>query len=92
MQSYRFDGLVQGRLLHLQLALLKLVKVIPTLRTTQTGHFEEVKPMAGFFIQVGTEREAPGAKLLMKQSLVKQPGSVSSPLTRLKHDTTVGSG
>lgn len=39
MQSYRFDGLVQGRLLHLQLALLKLVKVIPTLRRTQTKHF-----------------------------------------------------
>lgn len=35
MRSYRFDGLVQGRLLHLQLALFILVKVIPTLRKTQ---------------------------------------------------------
>ncbi len=34
MQPYRFDGLVQGRLLQLQLALFILVKVIPTLSDT----------------------------------------------------------
>lgn len=33
-QPYRFDGLVQGRLLQLQLALFILVKVIPTLSDT----------------------------------------------------------
>ena len=35
MRPYRFDGLVQGRLLQLQLALFILVKVIPTLKVTQ---------------------------------------------------------
>lgn len=34
MQPYRFDGLVQGRLLQLQLALFILVKVIATLDVT----------------------------------------------------------
>lgn len=72
MQSYRFDGLVQGRLLHLQLALLKLVKVIPTLRRTQTGHFQEVETTEWSFIQVRTEGEALGAALLIKLPLIKQ--------------------
>lgn len=41
MQSYRFDGLVQGRLLQLQLALFILVKVIPSLSGTRfTGYCE----------------------------------------------------
>lgn len=88
MQSYRFDGLVQGRLLHLQLALLKLVKVIPTLRRTQTGHFEEVQTTGRFFLPPGTEGEDPGAAPLIKPTLIKQTGSVSSPLTRVQHDAT----
>lgn len=89
MQSYRFDGLVQGRLLQIQLALLKLVKVIPTLRRTQTGHFEEVQTTERSFLPSslppGAEGEAPGAA-----PLIKQTGSVSPPLTRVQHDTTAG--
>lgn len=92
MQSYRFDGLVQGRLLHLQLALLKLVKVIPTLRRTQTGHFEEVQTTGRSFLPPGTEGEDPGAAPLIKPTLIKQTGSISSPLTRVQHDTTAGYG
>lgn len=43
MQSYRFDGLVQGRLLQLQLAFFILVKVIPSLRGTHfTGFCEHL--------------------------------------------------
>lgn len=38
MQPYRFDRLVQGRLLQLQLAFFILVKVIPTLMNKHTSN------------------------------------------------------
>lgn len=47
MQPYRFDGLVQGCLLQLQLALFILVKVIPTLEITL---FVESRKSVGHFL------------------------------------------